>query len=219
MTGLQNIAAVCISRDNEAWSIPELPFYCHIEGWKPFGHEISQERILYLAERRNKAVTRALALFPKAEHILMVDSYYLNQPGQIIKLISGYEQLTQSAGQDCILGASTWVVDKTRVRSKIRFYDYWTTPEGKGLGWDQIQGKGGLLRVKAVGGCYLYPRPVWENVGYDVPEDLHGCEHNWLCEHSELPVWLTLNARVWHEPVVYSWPKRVRCTLNLGRIL
>src|SRR6266567_6304393 len=212
------ITAVCISKNAEAWSIPEIPFYSYTDGWKPFGREMGKERVAYLAERRNKATSNALSTYPATQHILMVDSYYLQQTKEILKLVQEYGKLTLSQGPPgLILGASTWIHDKTRVLPKLRFFDLWTTPEGRFITPDYASNHGGLVPVRAVGACYVYPRSVWEKVGYGVVDDLHGCEHNWLCERSGLPVTLSLNEMLWREPVVYSWPKRVRMSLHMSR--
>jgi len=199
------ISAVCISRYPEDLSIPGLPYHNYTEGWKPYEHEKTKERVSYLAERRNRAVAETLALLPETKHVLMVDSYYLQQGEQIRKLITEYIEmslLTYRTG--CIL--------------EYRFYDSWTTPEGVNLRLKEVERDGGLLSVKAVGGCYLFPVSVWQKIRYDVPEDLHGCEHNWLCEHSGLPVFLSLNERMWREPITYPRGKRVRMSLHLSRL-
>src|SRR6266571_4360469 len=76
----ENIVAVCISGKQEAWGIPEIPFYCHAEGFKEFPHYPpvkTRERIQYLAMRRNMAHKQALERNPHAEHFLSIDSYYL----------------------------------------------------------------------------------------------------------------------------------------------
>jgi hypothetical protein len=197
------VSAVCISRNPESWKIPDVPFCNYIEGWKPFQHEKTKERVDYLAHRRNLAVSRAIELFPDTKHILMIDSYYLNQVEQINQLVGEYSELSHSTYQNgCILGASSWIYDLTRVR---------------GLPLREAERNGGIMKVGSVGGCYLYPRWVWEKTKYDTPEDLHGCEHNWLCEHSGLPVFLSLNQRLWRAPLVYPRVKRVRMSLHLGR--
>jgi hypothetical protein len=215
-----NISAVCISRDRESLPIEYLPFHNYVEGWKPFGHEKTIERVSYLAERRNIAVEETLAQFPETEHILMIDSYYLLQPEQIKKLIREYIELSLARSeQGCFLGASTWIYDKTRIRSRYRFYDGWTTPEAMGLSLRKVERQGGRIAVKAVGGCYLFPVRVWQKIRYGVPADLHGCEHNWLCEQSGLPVFLSLNVRLWREPTVYGRVKRLRMSLHLGRLI
>src|SRR5438094_8293668 len=77
----ENIVAVCISGKQEAWSIPEIPFYCHTEGYRDFPHYQpmkTRERIGYLAERRNAAHKRDLELHSNTEHFLSIDSYYLS---------------------------------------------------------------------------------------------------------------------------------------------
>jgi hypothetical protein len=213
------ISAVCISRNTEAWNLPDIPFYNYTEGWEPFQHEKTTDRVAYLADRRNIAVNKALDRFPETQHILMIDSYYVHQDKQIMKLIHEYTEkgARTEFPEGCILGASTWILDKTRIRSRLRFYDGWTTPEALHLDPREIESKGGIIGVKAVGGCYLYPITVWKKTQYGVPEDLHGCEHNWLCENSGLPVFLSLNEMLWREPIVYPLLKRVRVSLHLGR--
>jgi hypothetical protein len=139
----------------------------------------------------------------------MIDSYYVNQTNQVKILLDEY---------DCtsILGGAVWFLDKTRLTPRIRFWDTWTTPELKDIEYPpRISGK---MAVKAVGACYLYPKRIWQQVGYGVPEDLHGCEHNYLCEMSGLEVNLTLDANLWRPPLVYSWPKRIRQSIHLGRL-
>lgn len=207
---LNKIVAVCISKQAVQWPLDSIPFYCETEGWKPFGREKTRERVAYLAERRNKAAASALEKVPDSEHLLMIDSYYASQRNQIEKLLGEYDGT-------CILGASTWFMDKTRIRSRARFWDSWTTPEAAAL--DYFPTMEGWIRVKAVGACYVYPRSVWKTTRYDVPEDLHGCEHNYFCENSGFPVNLSLNAKLWRDPVAYSWPKRIRCSLYLGRLI
>jgi hypothetical protein len=151
----------------------------------------------------------ALKAFPDTEYILMIDSYYLNQLDQVRILLREYD------GKG-ILGGGIWVLDKTRLSPRVRFWDTWTTPELTNMKY--ISHMTGRVPVRAVGACYLYPRRIWEKVGYGIPEDLHGCEHNYLCERSGSEVYLSLGVRLWRRPVVYSWPKRLRQTLHLGRI-
>jgi hypothetical protein len=139
----------------------------------------------------------------------MIDSYYVNQSDQVRILLAEYN------GKN-ILGGGVWVLDKTRLSPRIRFWDTWTTPELAKMKY--IPQMTGRVSVRAVGACYLYPRNIWEKIGYGVPEDLHGCEHNYLCEMSRLGVYLSLDVSLWRKPLVYSWPKRVRQTLNLGRM-
>jgi len=221
-TGVPSIgvSAVCISRNPETWGISDVPFHNHTGGWKPFQHEQTTERVRYLAERRNTAVARALDLFPETQHILMIDSYYLHQDEQIRGLIQDYAEMTKSEHPGgCILGASTWFYDLRRVRPRYRFYDGWTTPEGNQLNLVEVERTGGTIRVRSVGSCYIYPRSVWERNRYGVVEDLHGCEHNWLCEQSGLPVYMSLGRRLFRGPIRYPMVKRIRVSLHLGRFI
>jgi hypothetical protein len=216
----RHVTAVCISRQMETLDIPEIPFVCFNEGWRPFGHEKSKDRIAYLAERRNRAVAKALSLFPSTQYILMIDSYYVHQIECVRKLVNEYFEIASRAEfRNCVLGASTWILDKTKLIPSERFYDYWTTPEGLALKWQTTKKQGGVIKVSAVGGCYVYPRFLWERTRYGVPDDLHGCEHNWLCEKSNVPVLLSLNVALWREPVVYPWLKRLRTSVHFGRFV
>jgi hypothetical protein len=215
-----NLTAVCISRTPETFDLPNIPFCNYTEGWKPFQHERTKERVEYLAERRNIAVSQALSLYPETEHILMIDSYYIHENDQIKGLIQDYFEMSlEKHIEGCILGASTWFFDLRRIRARWRFYDSWTTPEGSLLELSEAVRAGGIIEVKAVGACYIYPRWVWEKNRYDVLEDLRGCEHNWLCEQSGLPVYLSLSRRLSRGPVRYPWLKRIRVSLHLGRFV
>lgn len=212
--------AVCISRKQETLSLPSIPLVCYTEGWRQFPRfEKSSARIAYLAERRNQAVAQALSTYPRCQNILMIDSYYVNQTNAIIQLLEEYSQLSSEYQGGLILGGSTWAIHKTRILPSVNFFDTWTTPEGTNLSLTQAEQNNRLMKVNAVGGCYLYPRWVWEKIGYGVPEDLHGCEHNWLCEKSGLPVYLSLKEVFWHDPVIYPWLTRIRCTAHLGRFV
>lgn len=122
-----------------------------------------------------------------------------------------------------MMGASTWVLIKTRIRPFVHFWDTWTTPEAtvKFYGrnkFDQASQIGGWKQVQAVGACYAYPRGVWEDGGYGIPFDWtsdYGCEHNYLCENARrngVAVYLDYNVKLWREPIVYPAIKRFRCS-------
>src|SRR5690349_17714245 len=116
----RNIVAVCISGKQEKWSISEIPFYCHTEGFNEFPHYPpvkTRERIEYVATRRNTAHKRALELNPNAEHFLSIDSYYLAEIEEIRCLLKEYSEYEG----ECILGATNWFQDYSRVPSTIRY--------------------------------------------------------------------------------------------------
>ncbi len=227
-----DILAVAISSKAEAWFTKEIPFYCHTEGWKPYtrtimkdGKEqlaITRERIEYLANRRNKAVENALLEYPSSKHILMIDSAYVAQVEAVTRLIEDY----LACNVPLIMGATSWVVHKKTIRRSIAYYDYWSTIEARFIPFEFDPETDGLVTyferplpklmpVRSVGGCYIFPRSLWDKgVRYGVPDDLHGCEHNFLCERSGLPVYLDFNARLWREPSVYPLTKRIRVSLG-----
>ncbi|HEV2119227.1 MAG TPA: hypothetical protein VGS11_03825 [Candidatus Bathyarchaeia archaeon] len=217
----ETLTAVCISKQIERWGISSVPFFCYTDNWKPFGREKTRERVQYLASRRNDAVRGALETFPATEHVLMIDSYYLRFLDQAKQLISDYTSASQK--DPCIMGASTWALNKTRIRPFVHFWDTWTTPEATirlygRKKFEQARQIIGLRKVKAVGACYIYPRIVWERGGYGLPSDWtpeYGCEHNYLCDISRrngITACLNYSVKLWREPTVYAPIKRLRCS-------
>ena len=169
----ENIVAVCISGKQEAWSIPEIPFYCHTEGYRDFPHYPpvkTRERIRYLAERRNAAHKRALELHPNTEHFLSIDSYYLSYVHEIQHLLQEYSNYNA----ECVLGATNWFSDYSRIPLKLRYWDTWATPEMRDKRFDYYPRHEGMPEgwesVRGCGGFAVYPRWVWERRGYGVPE-------------------------------------------------
>ncbi len=220
----QNIIAVCISGKQEAWGIPEIPFYCHAEGFKEFPHYPAmktRERIQYLAVRRNMAHKQALELNPNAEHFLSIDSYYLTRINEIWHLLKEYADYNG----ECILGATNWFADYSRVPLKLRYWDTWATPEMKDKKYDYYPRHEGLPqgweKVRGCGGFTVYPRWVWERQGYGVPEPFPeaGNEVNYLCLCPGIPSYVTLNVKALRETpkeiVNRSMINRVRTTVKL----
>ncbi len=212
-SSMNNVVAVCISWKHEIWSVPDVPFHCHVSDGKAFPRVKSKERVAHLANLRNRALSEALSSYPGAQHVLMIDSYYLAQTEQIKKLLLEYA--SGSPSEERIVGASTWFQDRTRIRPRIRFWDNWITPEAANLKLP-IRENPGWIRVRAVGACYVFPRRIREERHYNVPDE--GGEHVYLCVESGLPVWLSLNVRLWRDPVVYTRRKRLRHSLHLGRL-
>ena len=231
------LVAVSISSKEENWQIRDIPFYCYTGEWEPFTRfrikqgiqtlNISKERIDYLARRRNRAVELALHQNPEANDIMMIDSYYIRQLAQIRRLIADYEH----CNAPLILGATTWFVDRTRIIPKTRFYDSWTSIEARFIHVDYLPVQDplvgqyatpmpNLMPVRSVGACYIFPREIWDKgVRYGVLNDLHGCEHNYLCESARLSVYLDFNVRLWREPLSYPLGKRLRVSLAAKRRL
>jgi len=220
----KNITAVCISGRQEIWQIPELPFYCHVEGFVDTPHYPplkTRERILYLADRRNAAHRKALVLHPETEHFLSIDSYYLRYVQAIRELVNEYGSLDR----DYVLGASNWYWDYSKVPAKVRYWDTWATPEMRHHPYDYYPVRDGLPKgwekVGACGGFAIYPRWIWEKRGYGVPEPFPdaGNEVNYLCQCPGVQSYLTLNVKVFretpeeviHKPLL----NRIRTTIGL----
>ena len=221
----RNIVAVCISGKQEPWNLPEIPFYCHTEGFQEFPHYPplkTRERIQYLAVRRNTAHKRALELNPNAEHFLSIDSYYLPSIDEIRRLLKEYSDY----GEECILGATNWFEDYSRVPLKLRYWDTWATPEMKDKKYDYYPKHEGLPqgweKVRGCGGFTVYPKWVWERRGYGVPDPFPeaGNEVNYLCQCPGISSYVTLNVKALRETpkeiVNRSMINRVRTTVKLG---
>ncbi|TMI22461.1 hypothetical protein E6H31_02120 [Candidatus Bathyarchaeota archaeon] len=220
----ESITAVCISGKEEAWSVPEIPFYCHTAGFKESPHYppvMTRERVQYLSTRRNEANRRALELNPNTEHFLSIDSYYLNQTTEIRKLVKEYGYYDA----DCVLGATNWFLDHSKLPSKMRFWDTWATPEMRKKSYNyQPRNEGipeGWERVRGCGGFTLYPRWLWEKRGYGIPEPFPkaGNEVNYLCNYPWIPTYVTFNVKAHRETpeelLNRSFARRLRTTIGL----
>ena len=217
---MRKILAVSIGQPGEdeegmrkLWErdVIRIPHFWYTDGWKPYPPmTISLDRIVYLASRRNEAVKLAIDAHPDSTDILMLDSHYANQTSSIKRLTDDYLSI---ADREVVLGGATW--GRVRVRASHvlfgaskRWYDSWAVPDCRFIpyGWspskDAMVSKfklplPNLYRVSSAGGAYVYPRWLFEKVGYHAIEDLHGCEHNYLCEMSGLPTYVDFNAPFW----------------------
>jgi len=219
------IVAVVISKDPVEWKVPELPFYNHTEGYEYYPHYPrlkTRYRVEYLAQRRNAANAKAIQLFPGLTHFFSLDTYYLDDAAEIRSLVDEYKHY----GKDVVLGASSWYVDPSRVRKHRWFWDTWTNPQflGKGpdyvppvvlgipMGWEETKGAGGFT---------IYPRWVWEQQGYGVPEPFpeSGCESNHLSRCPGVKTYITFNVKAWRDPPEELRDKpmanRIRTTIGL----
>lgn len=224
------IVAVCIANIDQSylWKMRDVRLFTYVGGYDPrfSTHNKARDRLEYLTRRRNEANEKALSAHPGAKHILAIDSFYLHRTSEISRLLDAYRTL--SVPRECILGASTWYYDQSKVRAVYRFYDFWSTPEMEGKAWRRFRDlPTGLLPVSSVGACYIYPRWVWEKYGYGIPEPFpdSGIFHNWLCKKSGLPVFLDCDVRLWRShadsPGILEVGlfDRIRRTLRLGHRL
>jgi len=220
----QKITAVCISGVEETWNVSEVPFYCHTEGHRDFPHYPpvrTKQRVQYLSTRRNAANKRLLEVHPDTEHFLSIDSYYLNQVEEIRKLVGEYVNYKP----DCVLGASNWFRDYSKIPSKVRYWDTWATPEMKGKHHDYYPRHEGIPegweRVSGCGGFTLYPRWLWEKRRYGIPEPFpeSGNEVNYLCQYPGIRSYVTLNVKAHRETPMElrnrPFANRLRTTVGL----
>lgn len=209
------LTAVCISTKEEHWEL-DIPFFCLSEPGPSWGRVKDPKRIDYLADKQNRALEKALTHFPETTHILWIDSYYLGQTDAIHKLVNDFEPLSRAQG-NLILGGAILCHNRTKVRYRISYYDTWSTPEldGKYFQVDLSDLHEGFEKVSSVGGVYICPRAVWELHRYQRPEPFpeSGCQHNYLCRESGLPIFLDWNALFWRN-VSYSTLKRLRCSIG-----
>ena len=216
---------MCISRKQESWGVTEIPLYCHTEGYRDYPHyppAKTRERVQYLADRRNAAHKQAVVLHPGTQHFLCIDSYYLSLTKQIRELSKEYSDFEQ----ECILGATNWFADYSRVPLRLRYWDTWATPEMKNKKYEFYPRHEdlppGWESVGACGGFTLYPRWVWEQHGYGVPEPFPeaGNEVNYLCQRSGIRSYVTFNVKALRETpkeiVNKSLVNRLRTTIGVG---
>ncbi len=162
-----DVTAVTISKEKERLGIP-LNYYCHTEDYEPILHHDNNDlnRIQYLTKRYNRGVEVALQEFSETKHLLIVDSYYLPFIREIQSLLETYLNLENS-----IVGASIWYWDRSHLRSSIFYYDHLSVKEFRNIRWHSLrQLPRGLLPVSGVGGCFVFPRKVWEESGgFSIP--------------------------------------------------
>ena len=125
-----NLLAVTISRRQEEWLIPRIPWFCFsadesapdltAKDWASLRSNCARDPvswrryITYLAAKRNRAVELALSKHPETTNVILCDSYYLHQTAPLEKLIADYTRA--SAIRPLILGGAIWGYITPRVR-------------------------------------------------------------------------------------------------------
>ena len=214
------IVAVTISKEPIDWPLQGIPHYVSYESI----HATRNNPYRYVSEMariRNQAVKTALELYPMTEHVLVCDSYYVEQPAALRQLISDYNG-------ECLLGGALWGLNRVTFpqvfKCQIEWCDTWSVPDCAGHRYSldthhykTVNHRTGLWNVSSVGGVFIFPRQVWEDgTRFGVYEDLHGCEFNYFCEHTNLPKMVDFNAAFFRE-TVYPALKCLRVSLHLGR--
>ena len=202
-------------------------FYKHTDNWVDIdtqAHSL-REKLQYRADRRNEAVKITLEKWPETTDLMMLDSFYIGETRALIELIETYRKLESPA----CLGPAIWARLRTTIsqvfHSETRFYDAWATPELRWCpyGWrpekdvltsQEIMPVKGFYKVSSIGGCYLFPRSIWDKgTRFSVPEDLHGCEHNGFHASHNLPKYIDFNTEMFRVKA-YSLAKCVRCSIG-----
>jgi hypothetical protein len=154
-----NLTAVSISRDPKRLGV-QVPFYCHIEGWRPvLGRNNSDIiRLQYITDRYNAAILKALEIYPATDHVLLIDSYYLHFAPEVAMLISHYQP-------GWMLGASIWQENKQYLRPTVSYYDTMSVTEFRGKYWRKSDLPRGLIPTSGVGACWIFPLRAWRKSG------------------------------------------------------
>lgn len=227
------LVAVTISRHEESWDLPDVPWYCLVRDEDILGEGSPPRRyITYLAEKRNEAVKLALEKYPDATDIIICDTYYLHQIEGLNRLISDYQKIRS---QGVALGGAIWGTIRLKLehyfrRPRIEWYDKWAVPE---LAFVPYRWRPetdvvarmftpplpGLYYTSALSGVAIWPRSVWDKgARFGVNDDLHGCEMNRFYESAGIPRYIDLDAVFWRR-TVYPLSKCIRNTLHLGRLI
>jgi hypothetical protein len=214
------ITAVCISREKQSFSL-DIPLISYTEGYRDIVHHnnYDMERVSYLTLRYNSAVTRALESYPQTKHVLMVDHYYLPFAKEIMRLIEDYLGLKRT-----ILGGAIWYWNRRRIPAWIAYYDTLSIPEFRNRRWWSNRSlPKGLIPVTGVGGCWVFPREVWETTrGFSIPDPPQAGGSRCL-DSSGYDILLDCNCKLWrsHEtnPDIpdYSMSQRILTTARQTR--
>ena len=204
-----SIIAVCISDKNQMWDLPEIPFYCHIEGYDakftPRDNN-NMHRINYFNKRYGDAINTVIQKYPQCTDLLLIDTPFLQNKAQINDLVSRYYQHTS-----VILGASIWCWERTRIIKWIRYYDFLSVPElAPPLRWYKEKDLPvGLMRTTGVGKCWIFSRKIWERTGrFLMPSPMQAGGSRCL-DTTGYEVLLDCDTRLWIHLPAPSLPRRI----------
>ena len=213
-----NLAIVTISRQPLPPPIESIPFYCLAEESNYNRYRDVYEETVYLADKRNRAISTALEKFPETSHIVSVDSYYAVQVRALRRLLDTYQRV----GGEVILGAPIWYYRRNRlIDNRPKFYDSWGSPELLNIRpwepnkWPEI------VQVPSVGNCVIFPVEVWRKYSLITPEPFPymGSCYTRLCHLSGLPVLLDMKAKMYRDAsnnreAFYPLTKRFRVSVG-----
>lgn len=215
------LAIVTIGRQPIPPPIEPIPYYCLAEESAYNRYRDVYDETVYLAEKRNRAISGALEKFPETTDIVSVDSYYVVQVEALRRLIYTYQRI----GGGVILGAPIWYYRKNRlIDNRPKFYDSWGSPELVNVRpWDPEKWPE-IIQVPSVGNCVIFPVDIWRKHSLVTPEPFPymGSCYTRLCNLSGLPVLIDTKAKMYRTAVnnreaVYPFMKRFR--VSVGALL
>ena len=215
---MRKYVAVAISKKPETLSLG-IPFYCLAEKSRLDRYKQQREETYYVCEKRNRAMTKALEMYPDSTHVLSLDSYYLNQTAALKELIRAYDELDND---DIILGAPIWYYRKNRlIDNRPKFYDSWGSPELTNIHPNDTAHFPQFVQVPSIGNCVIFPISVWRRYRFLTPEPfpLMGSCYTRLCEISGLPVLIDMKVvlvrdRTNNPEAYYPFAKRARVSVG-----
>lgn len=203
------IVMICVSSEKKNLEVSR-PFI-NLVNPLPAPPRRTIERVKYVSDERNKAIQIAIDKIPYITHIMMIDSYYIdNKINNFTAFADWYENINLS---NSIVGASCYQVRDIRLLSEpmISFVEVWSTPEA--VDSPMVESKqSGLIRVQAVGSIYIFPIEAWINNHYKAKEDYFLPEHIDFCRNSNIPVYLSFDHKFYKPDERYSLWKKLRIT-------
>jgi hypothetical protein len=207
------LTAVTIS-DRQETFLDDVQFLCYTTGYEPIDRRKgSSERIEYITRRYNAAVNEALRRFPETTRVLIIDSYYLQQE-PVRNFIERY------SNSSAIVGASIWCRPMTHIWNNLQYYDVLSVKEWDDKRWHSEKNlPHGLVRVTAVGACWVFPRNLWGG-GFRVDSTGESLVNSKSLDTNKVDVFLDCDIRLWRtretnpDIRIYPWSKRVRVSLG-----
>lgn len=212
------LAIVTISRKPIPAPIQDIPYYCLAEESSYDRYRNVYEETVYLAEKRNRAISATLAKFPKTTDIVSIDSYYVVQVQALKRLIQTYQRI----GGSVILGAPIWYYRKNRlIDNRPKFYDSWGSPDLVNIRPWEPDHWSEIIQVPSVGNAVILPVDAWRKHSLVTPEPFpyKGSCYTRLCRLSGIPVLIDTKAKMYRDArnnreAFYPFMKRLRVSVG-----
>lgn len=213
-----NLTIITIGRKPIPSPIEGISYYCLAEESTYDRYRDVYEETVYLAEKRNRAISAALKKFPETTDIVSVDSYYVVQVEPLKRLIRTYEEI----GGNVILGAPIWYYRKNRlIDNRPKFYDSWGSPELVNIRPWEPEKWPEIIQVPSVGNSVIFPVDMWRKHSLITPEPFPymGSCYTRLCRIGGLPVLIDMRAKMYrnstnNREAAYPFIKRFRVSVG-----